>query len=160
MTWTYEPCKTYLGSVNGTEMTRHLSAGIGWRRRWRTPLLCSVGCPPSVKPAVLHTTTPCGRPALTRNLPSCCGRLLPPLPPNYPTSNASDALDKLRFLSVTEPELVARGGELAIRIRTDPEAGTITIRWGRDHHQVGGGGGGRRMKKRTRKLMRQHRITA
>lgn len=43
-------------------------------------------------------------------------------------SNASDALDKLRFLSVTEPELLAEGGsDLEIRIKPDPENGTITI---------------------------------
>ncbi|XP_042515147.1 heat shock protein 90-5, chloroplastic-like [Macadamia integrifolia] len=42
-------------------------------------------------------------------------------------SNASDALDKLRFLSVTEPSLLGDAGELEIRIRTDPENGTITI---------------------------------
>ncbi|KAL5987484.1 hypothetical protein ACLOJK_035232 [Asimina triloba] len=42
-------------------------------------------------------------------------------------SNASDALDKLRFLSVTEPSLMGDGGELEIRIKPDPENGTITI---------------------------------
>ncbi|KAG0466658.1 hypothetical protein HPP92_018238 [Vanilla planifolia] len=42
-------------------------------------------------------------------------------------SNASDALDKLRFLSVTDPSLLADGGELEIRIKPDPENGTITI---------------------------------
>ncbi|XP_010528014.1 PREDICTED: heat shock protein 90-5, chloroplastic isoform X2 [Tarenaya hassleriana] len=42
-------------------------------------------------------------------------------------SNASDALDKLRFLSVTEPSLLGDGGELEIRIKPDPENGTITI---------------------------------
>jgi molecular chaperone HtpG len=41
-------------------------------------------------------------------------------------SNASDALDKLRFERLTKPEL---GGEaeLAIRIQTDPQARTLTI---------------------------------
>ncbi|XP_004514756.1 heat shock protein 90-5, chloroplastic [Cicer arietinum] len=42
-------------------------------------------------------------------------------------SNASDALDKLRFLSVTEPSLLGESGELEIRITTDPDNGTITI---------------------------------
>ncbi|KAK9934898.1 hypothetical protein M0R45_022027 [Rubus argutus] len=42
-------------------------------------------------------------------------------------SNASDALDKLRFLSVTEPSLLGDAGELQIRIKPDPEEGTITI---------------------------------
>ncbi|WCJ35759.1 Heat shock protein 90 [Euphorbia peplus] len=42
-------------------------------------------------------------------------------------SNASDALDKLRFLSVTEPALLGDAGDLEIRIKTDPDNGTITI---------------------------------
>ncbi|XP_043715368.1 heat shock protein 90-5, chloroplastic-like [Telopea speciosissima] len=42
-------------------------------------------------------------------------------------SNASDALDKLRFLSVTEPSLLGDAGELEIRLKPDPENGTITI---------------------------------
>eukprot|EP00475_Leptophrys_vorax_P026052 TRINITY_DN3650_c0_g2_i1.p1 TRINITY_DN3650_c0_g2~~TRINITY_DN3650_c0_g2_i1.p1 ORF type:complete len:801 (-),score=87.61 TRINITY_DN3650_c0_g2_i1:173-2542(-) len=42
-------------------------------------------------------------------------------------SNASDALDKLRFLSVTEPQLMDATAELAIRIKADPAAGTLTI---------------------------------
>ncbi|CAH9110667.1 unnamed protein product [Cuscuta epithymum] len=42
-------------------------------------------------------------------------------------SNASDALDKLRFLSVTDPSLLGDAGELEIRIKPDPENGTITI---------------------------------
>lgn len=42
-------------------------------------------------------------------------------------SNASDALDKLRFLSVTEPALLGDMGELEIRIKPDPDNGTITI---------------------------------
>ncbi|KAE8699045.1 DNA-directed RNA polymerase 1B [Hibiscus syriacus] len=42
-------------------------------------------------------------------------------------SNASDALDKLRFLSVTEPSLLGDAGELEIRIKTDPDNGAITI---------------------------------
>ncbi|CAI9096397.1 OLC1v1032540C1 [Oldenlandia corymbosa var. corymbosa] len=42
-------------------------------------------------------------------------------------SNASDALDKLRFLSVTEPGLLGDSGELEIRIKPDADNGTITI---------------------------------
>ncbi|XP_074279140.1 heat shock protein 90-5, chloroplastic-like [Silene latifolia] len=42
-------------------------------------------------------------------------------------SNASDALDKLRFLSVTEPALLGDAGELVIRIKPDPDNGTVTI---------------------------------
>ncbi|KAL6983283.1 hypothetical protein U1Q18_016673 [Sarracenia purpurea var. burkii] len=42
-------------------------------------------------------------------------------------SNASDALDKLRFLSVTDPSLLGEAGELEIRIKPDPDNGTITI---------------------------------
>jgi len=46
-------------------------------------------------------------------------------------SNASDALDKLRFLSVTEPSLLGDGGDLEIRIKPDPDNGTITITYER-----------------------------
>ncbi|KAL3367786.1 hypothetical protein AABB24_008911 [Solanum stoloniferum] len=42
-------------------------------------------------------------------------------------SNASDALDKLRFLSLTEPSLLGDSSELEIRIKSDPDNGTITI---------------------------------
>ncbi|KAL8209669.1 hypothetical protein R6Q57_006401 [Mikania cordata] len=42
-------------------------------------------------------------------------------------SNASDALDKLRFLSVTEPQLLEGASELDIRIQTDQENGVITL---------------------------------
>lgn len=42
-------------------------------------------------------------------------------------SNASDALDKLRFLSVTDASLLGNGGELEIRIKPDKENGTITL---------------------------------
>lgn len=45
-------------------------------------------------------------------------------------SNASDALDKLRFLSVTEPNLLGDAGQLEIRIKPDPDNGAITITWG------------------------------
>ncbi|MEP7049249.1 MAG: molecular chaperone HtpG [Pseudomonadota bacterium] len=41
-------------------------------------------------------------------------------------SNASDALDKRRFESVTHPELSA-GGDLKIQISADPGQGTLTI---------------------------------
>ncbi|KAK1268294.1 Heat shock protein 81-1 [Acorus gramineus] len=42
-------------------------------------------------------------------------------------SNASDALDKLRFLSVTDSSLLGDSGELEIRIKSDLDNGTITI---------------------------------
>ncbi|KAK1317621.1 Heat shock protein 81-1 [Acorus calamus] len=42
-------------------------------------------------------------------------------------SNASDALDKLRFLSVTDSSLLGDSGELEIRIKPDLDNGTITI---------------------------------
>lgn len=42
-------------------------------------------------------------------------------------SNASDALDKLRFLSVTQPELSKDSVDLDIRIQTDKDNGIITI---------------------------------
>lgn len=42
-------------------------------------------------------------------------------------SNASDALDKLRFLSVTDPELLKGGGDLDIRIQSDKDNGIINI---------------------------------
>jgi molecular chaperone HtpG len=42
-------------------------------------------------------------------------------------SNASDALDKLRFRAVTEPELVPAGEQLKIRLIPDAEARTLTI---------------------------------
>jgi molecular chaperone HtpG len=43
-------------------------------------------------------------------------------------SNASDALDRLRFAGVREQQLLAEQGELQIEIEADPEAGTLTIR--------------------------------
>lgn len=46
---------------------------------------------------------------------------------SFLSSNASDALDKLRFLSVTEPSLLGDAGDLEIRIKPDPDNGTITI---------------------------------
>ncbi|CAN4084498.1 unnamed protein product [Withania somnifera] len=42
-------------------------------------------------------------------------------------SNASDALDKLRFLGVTEPQLLKDAVDLDIRIQTDKDNGIITI---------------------------------
>ena len=42
-------------------------------------------------------------------------------------SNASDALDKLRFQAITESDLMAGDSSLKIRILTDEEAGTVTI---------------------------------
>ena len=42
-------------------------------------------------------------------------------------SNASDALDKLRFEALARPELLAGGSELAITIDADTQARTITI---------------------------------
>lgn len=43
-------------------------------------------------------------------------------------SNASDANDKLRFLALSQPELLGKDGELAIWIEGDDKAGTLTIR--------------------------------
>ncbi|HEX4954556.1 MAG TPA: molecular chaperone HtpG [Thermoanaerobaculia bacterium] len=42
-------------------------------------------------------------------------------------SNASDALDRLRFEALTRPELLEEVGELEIRIEADPEARTVTL---------------------------------
>jgi molecular chaperone HtpG len=42
-------------------------------------------------------------------------------------SNASDALDKLRFDSLSRPELLPEGTEFRIRIVADPEQKTLTI---------------------------------
>lgn len=43
-------------------------------------------------------------------------------------SNASDALDKLRFAAIAEPTLIDGDGELRIEIDIDREARTLTIR--------------------------------
>ncbi len=43
-------------------------------------------------------------------------------------SNASDALDKLRFLSVSEPAYLENDTELGIHIEIDEEAKTLTLR--------------------------------
>jgi len=42
-------------------------------------------------------------------------------------SNASDALDRLRFRGVSEPELLGDDTALKIRILPDPAAGTLTV---------------------------------
>src|SRR5690349_18453030 len=42
-------------------------------------------------------------------------------------SNASDALDKLRFRAVSAPELLAGEPTLEVRILADREKGTLTI---------------------------------
>lgn len=42
-------------------------------------------------------------------------------------SNASDALDKLRFRALTTPELIEGEAPLRVRIETDAAAGTLTI---------------------------------
>jgi molecular chaperone HtpG len=43
-------------------------------------------------------------------------------------SNASDANDRLRFLALSQPDLLGKQSELAIWIDADPKAGTLTIR--------------------------------
>ncbi|KAK2995634.1 hypothetical protein RJ640_013591 [Escallonia rubra] len=45
----------------------------------------------------------------------------------FESNNASDALDKLRFLSVTEQELLKDGFDLDIRIQSDKDNGIINI---------------------------------
>lgn len=42
-------------------------------------------------------------------------------------SNASDALDKIRFLSIKEPDMLATQPNLEINIEFDSEKKTITI---------------------------------
>ena len=42
-------------------------------------------------------------------------------------SNASDALDKLRFTSLTDKDALAADDSLEIRIKSDADAQTITI---------------------------------
>src|SRR6185369_10351215 len=42
-------------------------------------------------------------------------------------SNASDACDRLRYEAIAKPELLAAGGDLAIRIKPDKDNGTLTI---------------------------------
>src|SRR2546421_8374415 len=42
-------------------------------------------------------------------------------------SNASEACDRLRYEAIAKPELLAEGGDLAIRIKPDKDVGTLTI---------------------------------
>ena len=42
-------------------------------------------------------------------------------------SNSSDALDKLRFSALTEPNLMPEGEELEIRLDVDADVRTLTI---------------------------------
>jgi HSP90 family molecular chaperone len=43
-------------------------------------------------------------------------------------SNASDALDKIRFLSLTKPEYLAQEEKLQIQIEFDADRNTLTVR--------------------------------
>jgi molecular chaperone HtpG len=43
-------------------------------------------------------------------------------------SNASDANDKLRFLALSNPELLGKDSDLAVWIDVDPARGTLTVR--------------------------------
>jgi molecular chaperone HtpG len=43
-------------------------------------------------------------------------------------SNASDALDRLRFAGLQNPDMLAGGADLQIEIETDRQAGTLTVR--------------------------------
>jgi HSP90 family molecular chaperone len=43
-------------------------------------------------------------------------------------SNASDALDKIRFMSLTKPEYLAVEEKMQVQIEFDPESNTLTIR--------------------------------
>lgn len=43
-------------------------------------------------------------------------------------SNASDAIDKARYASLTDPSLTSDGGEWKIELIPDKEAGTLTVR--------------------------------
>src|SRR5579883_3108344 len=43
-------------------------------------------------------------------------------------SNASDANDKLRFVALSQPDLLGSDAELGIWIDADAKAGTLTIR--------------------------------
>ncbi|MBN1605037.1 MAG: molecular chaperone HtpG [Polyangiaceae bacterium] len=42
-------------------------------------------------------------------------------------SNASDALDRLRFRAIREPDLLTEGEQLRVRVEADPELGTLSI---------------------------------
>ena len=43
-------------------------------------------------------------------------------------SNASDALDRLRFESITDPEILGGDDAYEIRVEPDPDGRTVTIR--------------------------------
>ena len=43
-------------------------------------------------------------------------------------SNASDALDRLRFVAVKDDSVYEGDSDLRIEIEADPEAGTLTVR--------------------------------
>ena len=51
-------------------------------------------------------------------------------------SNASDANDKLRFLALSDPALLAGEPDLAIWIDVDAKANTLTIREGSTEYRV------------------------
>ena len=54
-------------------------------------------------------------------------------------SNASDALDRLRFEGLQNPDLLEGGADLQIEIEADKEAGTLTVRdngVGMSYHDV------------------------
>ncbi|MBL4771701.1 MAG: molecular chaperone HtpG, partial [Planctomycetes bacterium] len=56
-------------------------------------------------------------------------------------SNASDALDKLRFEALTKPEWLPEGESLGVALATDAEARTLTIAdngIGMDHDDLTG----------------------
>jgi heat shock protein 90kDa beta len=42
-------------------------------------------------------------------------------------SNASDALDKIRFLGLSDADALAAGSDLEIRVRADADSKTIVI---------------------------------
>ena len=42
-------------------------------------------------------------------------------------SNSSDALDKIRFIGLSDSSALKEGQDLELRIKADPEAKTITI---------------------------------
>ena len=42
-------------------------------------------------------------------------------------SNASDAIDKLRFLSITDPSLLGDDAAFCIRVKVDKDAKTLTV---------------------------------
>jgi HSP90 family molecular chaperone len=42
-------------------------------------------------------------------------------------SNASDALDKIRFLAIKEPDLLGSETELEIKVQFDPDQKTLEI---------------------------------